>query len=151
MCRGYSRSIAQILDMFESVYGPLEVESTILVLLSSFLLDNQRVRMFLHCLMCSEHILFEAVELGQIQPSQTADMLRSAFFMGRRLHLQDVCGHKDDTIRDFDKHRVEAHRVEQQYRCILSSQIPSKQTHCKSATDVASDKFAKIKWLLSKL
>lgn len=146
---GYSPSIAQILEKFESVYGSVEVESTILAqFYSARQRDDEDVSSWSLRL---EHILSEAVELGQVQSSDTNDMLRSTFFMGLRPHLRDVCGHKYDAIREFDKLRVEVRRLEQQQRSSLPSQNPSKQTHCKSATDVASDKFAKIEGLLSKL
>ena len=110
---GFSASIDDILAKFESVYGCVEGPSNILAKFYSAKQESDEdvsawsLRL--------EQILSEAIQLGQVEPQQSSEMLRTKFYNGLRQSLREISGHKYDTIHDFDLLRVEIRKLEQQH------------------------------------
>ena len=65
----------------------------------------------------SEDLLDRANSKSNIDTGAIDEMLRTKFFSGLRPGLRDVAHHKFDTIKSFDKLRIEMRKIEAENRC----------------------------------
>ncbi len=66
---------------------------------------------------------------------KTNDMLRSMLWTGMRQELKDVSGYKFDSIKDFDKLRVEMRKLEQEHAKGKQTKQHNTTTKCAVKTE----------------
>lgn len=129
---GTDVTIETILEKFESVYGVVDTKES---LLARFYSAKQRDDEDITTWSCRlEDILSQAVEKKIIRAADTNEMLRSMFWTGMRQDLKDISGYKFETVKDFDKFRVEIRKLEQDHLKKTEKQ-GSSLAISKSATD----------------
>ena len=130
---GYSATIPEILDKFESCYGNIDSKEHLLAkFYSSKQEEHEDVTKWSSRL---EDILASAVERKLVPVDQVNDMLRNMFFQGLKPSLKDICAYKFEQIKDFDSLRVAIRKIEQDH---LKSE--SQTTHCHSSINQKQSK-----------
>ena len=111
---GPKSSIVNILSKLACVYGTVELGEN---LLSEFYSVHQRPNEDVSTWSCRlEDLLAKARSRGQVQDSAVDEMLRTKFWTGLTQKFKDSSRHKFDTIKDFDRLRVEIRAIEHEHR-----------------------------------
>ncbi|KAL5008775.1 hypothetical protein ScPMuIL_014356 [Solemya velum] len=127
---------------FDSVYGMVVIKETILL---KFYGARQGENEDITSWSCRlEDILDRALERGLVTAGETIDMLRSMFWTGLLSDLKDISGHKYDSVKEFDKLRIELRMIEQEEE----QGKKSKQIVTESLTDKAGNVPHQMKELI---
>ncbi len=111
---GPKATIDVIMSKLDGVYGIVEPSET---LLSEFYSAQQRHNEDVTSWSCRlEDILTKAMSKGQIDQRAADEMLRTKFWTGLCQRLKDSSRHKFDSIKDFDRLRVEIRAIEHEFR-----------------------------------
>jgi len=107
---GPSASITKIIDKLKSIFKPSQAGED---LLAQFYSARQGPSEDVTAWGCRlEDLLYEVKSQGYLTDPSSDEMLRKVFWMGLRQDLKDISGYKFDTIKDFDRLRVEIRRLE---------------------------------------
>lgn len=88
----------------------------------------------------------KGLERGVVKQSEVNSMLHGKLWMGLRIDLKDVSGHKYDTIKDFNKLRIALRQIEKDHK------KPTKPNTSKAA--IASpyeDELSKLTGMVNQL
>ena len=110
---GTGATVTQILEKFESVYGEVDTKEH---LLGKFYSAKQEESEDITKWSCRlEDILSNAVDRKIVEPEKVNEMLTNMFWQGLKPSLKDISGYLVDSIKDFDKLRVEMRKLEQDH------------------------------------
>ncbi|MES9884870.1 MAG: hypothetical protein ABW185_28830 [Sedimenticola sp.] len=141
MHMGFSRSVREILDKFDSCFGFVQEGQTILAAFyNARQAEGEDVATFATKL---EHMCNKAMRLGKVHPSQVDEMLKSALRTGINHDLRVLAGVKFELCRDFDTLRSELRKLElecnqQKAHCSSVSKTPPSS---KDQRDTAIEKL----------
>lgn len=144
MYQGLDKSLLDILETLDSVYGNIENKEQLLEdFYSASQRDDEDVSAWSNRL---EEIIGKGLERGVVKQSEVNSMLHGKLWMGLREDLKDVSGHKYDTIKDFNKLRIALRQIEKDHK------KPTKPNTSKAA--IASpyeDELSKLTGMVNQL
>lgn len=149
---GEEATLTQILDKLSSTYGIVDAGETIL---SQFYAASQEPGEEVTHWGCRlEDMIDKAKQVGAIHAKDEDDMLRTRFWMGLQKDLKQVSRHKFDTVKSFDRLRVDIRMIEQELK--LAEQAAGPEKKLDASVKMASapkqkDEMAELKGLVHKL
>lgn len=124
-----------ILEKFESVYGTVDTKEELMAKFYSAKQEDSEDITHWSCRL--EDILGKVVEQGLISTHGSEEMLRSKFWAGMRQDLKDISGFKFETVKDFDKLRVEMRKIEKEHK--MPSKDAKKTTNMTCVAETKSN------------
>lgn len=124
---GPSVTLTELLAKFDSVYGTVQLKQTILAdFYSARQREDEDTTQWSGRL---EDLLAKAVEVGQVDKSQTSEMLRCMLWAGLRQDLKDRTAHTFDTVQGIDEQRRAIRQIEQNTRPTKKAAVKSAQAN----------------------
>ena len=111
---GDGADVDQILDRLDAVYGIVDTGETFLAQFYAARQGKEENVTKWGCRL--EDLLDKAIQVGLIAGKDLDEMLRNRFWMGLRTDLKQTSRHKFDTVRSFDRLRVEIRMIEQEFK-----------------------------------
>lgn len=129
--QGLDKSIDELLATLDSVYGNVDNKEQLLQdFYSAKQKEDEDVTSWSNRL---QEIIGRGVDKGLIQQAEVNNMLHNMLYTGLRQELKDVSGHKFDSIKDFNRLRVELRRIERDH-------MPQKSTKPNTAKAATTEK-----------
>ena len=147
---GPSGHISSLLDKLENIFGTVELTENLLAQFYSTVQgDNEDVASW-GCRL--EDILTKAVEQGHADHGTYDEMVYTKFWTGLRKELKDATRHNFETIKDFEKLRVQVRRVEHEQKLGNKSDDKIKKTaQVKMATHMPVEGMEELRGMIHSL
>lgn len=107
-------TINSIIAKLQGVFGIVESSETLLANFYAAKQHDDETVVSWGCRL--EDLLDRAQELGVVEQDNVNEMLRTQFWRGLTRNLKDASRYKFDSIKDFDKLRIELRTIEQEYK-----------------------------------
>lgn len=129
---GPSGNISSLLEKLENIFGTVELTENLLAQFYSAAQGDDEDVASWGCRL--EDILTKAIDQGYADHGSYNEMIYTKFWTGLRKELKDATRHNFETIKDFEKLRVQVRRVEHEQKLGNKSEDKIKKTaHVKMA------------------
>lgn len=147
---GTDATVKQILDKLQKIFGPVDKEEKIMAEFYSARQQQGEDVVSWGCRL--EEILNRALDTGKVATSEVNGKLAAMFYEGLRPELQDICGHLQRSITDFDELRVAVREVEYSRNRRTSETTKKATSKAAVATEQESNtELKEIRGMINKL
>lgn len=151
---GTKARIVDILKKFNSTFG--DIDSPEIVLKKFYAVEQKSSESLISYAARIEELFSQAIEVGALKPSQ-GEILKSVFYQGLRQPLKQFGNLKYETVRDYDKFKIEMRKIESEMATTTptSKESNSKEkdtsAKCNTMTQNQSAELQEMKKLLKEM
>lgn len=147
LCRlGVDVGIGDILQKFNSTYGDIETTESLLKKL--YACQQERGESVITYAARIEDLYSQGIEIGAVS-GHSEGQLKGVFYQGLLPQLKQITNYKFDTIRDYDRFKIEVRKAENELEL---GKTREKDIKCKAAQKVEDkSELSEVKELLLKM
>lgn len=149
---GTTASIVDILRKFESTFG--DIDSPEIILIKFYAVEQKSSESLIAYATRIEEIFAQACSVGALKPTQE-EILKSVFYQGLKPPLQQFGNLKYETVKDYDKFKVEMRKIENEINSAQTKESSAKEkepaTKCNAVNPNPSSEIREMKELLKEM
>lgn len=149
---GIKACIADILKKFNSTFG--DIDSPEIILKKFYAVEQKTSESLINYSARIEELFAQAIEVGALKPSQE-EILKSVFYQGLRQPLKQFGNLKYETVKDYDKFKIEMRKIESELAASTTKETTSKEkdtsAKCNAMNQKPSSEFQEMKALLKEM
>ncbi|MCG7879679.1 MAG: hypothetical protein JAY75_19795 [Candidatus Thiodiazotropha taylori] len=147
---GTSATIVDILKKFESTFG--DIDSPEIVLKKFYAVEQKSSESLVAYATRIEELFAQACAVGALRPTQE-EILKSVFYQGLKPPLKQFGNLKYETVKDYDKFKVEMRKIENELNSSQAKESKEKETatKCNAINANQSSELKEMKELLKEM
>lgn len=149
---GTKAHIGEILKKFNSTFGG--IDSPEIILKKFYAVEQKPTESLINYAARIEELFAQAAEVGALNSTQE-EILKSVFYQGLRQPLKQFGNLKYETVRDYDKFKIEMRKIESELAASTANDTSSKEKEtgvkCNAINQNQSSELKEMKELLKQM